>query len=215
MPDDATLRAQLARAVDLRRAAEVAATALEAAEAAAAAHRTDPANAERLAVAERAAADVARLRVLAESHGARRDVLLAELAGVPDEATLAAAIEEAQRAADECHAAAAEHHAAEAAHDAAIIGRSEVAAELRQAAGELLAVRDRVAVLDPPPLTGERPAADWSVLTAWATQRHAELTSARATTAAACGTLAADRDGAERAARERCSAVARQRRRDG
>ena len=46
-----------------------------AAEAAAAAHRTDPANTERLAVAGRAAADVARLRVLAESHGARRDSL--------------------------------------------------------------------------------------------------------------------------------------------
>ena len=99
---------------------------LEPAEAAAAAHRTDPANAERLARRRTGNADVARLRVLADSHGVRRDVLLAELAGVPDEAELAAAIEEAQRLAGERHAAAAEHHAAaESAHDAAIIGRSD------------------------------------------------------------------------------------------
>ena len=207
VPDDDTLTAQLARAVDLRRAAESAAAGLEAAEAASAAHRADPANTERLAVAEQAAADVARLRVLVESQAGRRDALLAELAGVPDETTLAAAIAEARRAVDACHAAAAEHHAAATAHDAATTARSEVAAELRRAAEELLAVRDRVAVLDPPPLTGERPGADWSVLTAWATQRHAELASARDATAAECDALAAAQDSAERAARERCAAV--------
>ena len=207
VPDDAALGELLAEATALRTAAAAADADLRAADAAAAAHRSDPANVECLARAEAAAAETVRLGGLAESRRSRRDRLVGELTGVPLEAELESSIAEAERLAGERQSAAATVAMAEAGHEAAITRRAAVVAEVRHAMTELLATRDRLAALEPPVVDGERPAADWAVLTSWASARRTELTSTRGAVAGDRDALAAERDGLERVAREQCARV--------
>jgi DNA repair protein SbcC/Rad50 len=95
------------------------------------------------------------------------------------------AIAEAARLAAEQQRAVADLAAAEDALDRAMTEQRAAESATLDATAAAREVRDRLAVLGPPPLGGDGPAAAWDGLLAWVTERKQLLAAERATAAAA------------------------------
>ncbi len=180
VPDAETLRAQQAEAAQLRTELTAAAAARSAGEAAAAAHRQDGDNVRLLAAAETATADAARGRAVEAAQRARVDGLRAELVDAPPPAEVQQSRATAERLVTEQRTVVAELHEAELAHRAAVDARDAVAGAAESARVGLSAARDSLGRMGPPPLLGERVAAEWAALVAWSADRQAELTEVHA-----------------------------------
>ncbi|MET0577111.1 MAG: SMC family ATPase, partial [Ilumatobacteraceae bacterium] len=208
VPDDDSLTLLLAAAVARRDAVVSAAAADASAAARLADHDTDPVHVEALAAAACAAAAVTAATAVHETTRHRAELLDAEVAGLPPVGELERSIAEADRLAEGQRRAAASQATAEQARDAAVGTRDEVAAQVRHATSALVAARDRLAPLGPPPADPTRGlAAGWSSLAAWAHDAGSILERTRREVVAEREELARRREDIDAAARERCAAV--------
>jgi exonuclease SbcC len=206
-PDVATLRKRVLAVRQAHEALTLARAAARDAEAAAQAHRDDPEHAAAIQRARAAEDELTSLVALERAERARRDETARAIEGLPDAAAIERAIEEASRlAAAQADASAALARAEDAFEHAAAEQRSTETAT-RDATNAARAARDRVAVLAPPPLAGDGPAAAWHALLAWATERREQLDAERRT--ASCDHRAASELAAtlEQAARDVVRAV--------
>ena len=162
-----------------------------------------------------AASDVTRLTAVESTLRGRAEALAADVAGLPSEAALDAAIIEASRLADEQRTAAAAQAAAEESLRRARVAHAGVAADRQRATADLIETRDRLATLGPPPLppssagratdAGGTLAAGWTALVTWATTTANELHAEAQALDAERDSLAGRRDATEAAARQSCT----------
>ena len=207
VPDADALRQQQARASQLRTELTAATGARSVAESAAAAHRADEDNARAIGAAEAAEAEAGRARAVEAAQRARLDGLSAELADVPPAADVEQALETAERLVVEQRAAVAELHDAELTHRTTVEARDALAGAAASARTGLAATRDGLGRLGPPPLLGERVAAEWAALVAWSATRSDELTTAQAAHQRSYDSAAERRSAADTRLRAEAAAV--------
>ena len=207
VPDADALRQQQARASQLRTELTAATDARSAAESAAATierTRTTPAPSvpPRRPRPRPVAPEPSKLR-----NETRLDGLSAELADVPPAADVEQALQTAERLVVEQRTAVAELHDDELTHRAAVEARDALAGAAASARTGLAATRDGLGRLGPPPLLGERVAAEWAALVAWSAARSDELTTAQAAHQRSYDSAAERRSAADARLRAEAAAV--------
>ncbi len=194
--DEAAARQlQLAAAVQQTAAAEAAATA----------HRTAKSTTASLEAEARAEADAAALRAMESTQRDRLAAAEWAVLALPPLAELERALTTAQELATARDAASEWLAQAETAHEQAMAGQQAAEAAQRTAIDQLRAVRDHVAALKPPSVSGGRLGASWQALLQWATAATAELAAEREQITAIRTQGAALIDAAEDSARKVCA----------
>ena len=189
------------RQEQLRTAAHDTATA----EAAAAAHRTATATQAVLDAEARAEADAAALRSLESTQRDRLAAAEWAVLALPPLADLEQALAAAQELVAARDAASDDLARAEAGHERAMAGQQAAEVAQQTAIDHLRTTRDRVAVLEPPSVSGDRLGASWQTLLQWAANVTAALVAERESVTVARTQAAAVADAAEDAARKVCA----------
>jgi DNA repair protein SbcC/Rad50 len=199
---EAELRTQRDAAAGRQAQLLAAANHTAAAEAAAAAHRSAPAPQAAFDAEARAAAEATALRSLESTQRDRLAAAEWAVLALPPLVDLEQALAVAQDLVAARDEASDDLARAETAHERAMAGQRAAEAAQRTAIDHLRTTRDRVATLEPPPVSGDRLGASWQTLLQWAAMVSAALLAERERVTVARTQAAAVADAAAEAARK-------------
>jgi exonuclease SbcC len=206
-PSIESLKSQREDAARLRNDCEAASAAAQDAEEAAAAHRGDPRTRATLKALADAEGTVTKMQAEDETLLKQQQQLDSQLAGVPNEQALEAAIAEATALAKARTEADEAVEAADHERDEATRAVEDLRTSERSAHERLSGARDTVADLSPPSITAATPADGWEQLVGWSTERQAGLRAERESVDSELTDIGERLTVAVAAARQRCADI--------